>query len=688
MNKFKWIFLGTMLFLLLKSENSFSQQNKPGVAVLAQSYQDSVVLRWAPNNPVVWSHGNSVGYIVERIRVRINQKLDTISGKTPTVLTTLKPWPLDDWEAIATSNRLAAIAAQSLYGDSFVVSDQQGTTSSIKNQLDEQQNRFSFSLMCADQSPAVAVALGLRFTDINIIKGEEYLYRVYVSDTLTNYPIDTGFVSINPAIKMELPPPDSVQVEFGDKTAMLSWETFFLERIYTTYNIERSDDGGKNYFQPSSVKYIDVEQGTSNLSSTAYYVDSIPANYHEFYYRIRGITPFGDFGPYSTPVSGQGFEEGGLYVPAISAQLTDSTITVNWDYPEIFWDKILGYNILRSPSLKSPFTYLTNQLIKPEISSFLDKNPQNVNYYQVEVVTLNGKTIKSYEALAQLMDDSPPSAPINIKGTINEDGIVSLTWDNNKEADLFGYRVYRANNVEDEFIQVTIDAVKEPSFKDSINIKVLNEDIYYKIMALDNHFNPSDLSSPTKLKRPDIIPPSAPAIYNVQSYQDSIKIEWYRSSSEDVVGYLLFREYNQEFELIAELDSLASYYVDSKVVKGETYGYYVQAKDDAGLTSASAIIIVDVLDDGIRPKIEELKYNINLEEKKIILTWQYTSVDRFIIYKSEDDNPLRMASSVTGSVFHFVDTQLVSGVTYNYAVKAIYKNGAESPLSNPIKVQY
>ncbi len=688
MFKFNWVIIGILLCINMLPQIGFSQNTKPQVALLARSYQDSVILRWAPNNPIVWKHGNNVGYTIERIRVRLNGDLDTLSGKTPILLAMRKAWPLDDWEPIATKDRLAAIAAQSLYGDSFVVSDQKGETSSIKNQIDEQQNRFSFSLMCADQSPIVATAMGLRFTDATIKKGEEYLYRVYVTDTLANYPIDTGMVFINPAVIIKLPKPDSVKIEFGDKTAILNWETFYLTRIYNNYSIERSDDGGKTYFQPNSVQYVDIDQGKSNLSSTSYYMDSIPVNYHEFYYRIRGITPFGDFGPYSTPVSGQGYEEGGLYVPAISAEINDSTIRVVWDYPEQFLDKILGYNILRASSLKSPFSYLTNGILSPKTNSFIDNNPLPVNYYKVEVILLNGKTIASFEALGQLKDDTPPAPPSEINGVITEDGIVSITWKNNEEPDLFGYRVYRANNLSDEFIQVTIDAVKEPSFKDSINIKVLNEDIYYKIMALDNHFNPSDLSIAVKLQRPDIVPPSAPAIYEVKSFQDSIRIEWYRSSSSDVVSYLLFREYNQEFELIAELDSLASYFVDTKVVKGETYGYYLQAKDDAGLTSESAIIIADVLDDGTRPSIKKLKSDINFEEKKIILTWQYESVDRFLIYKSKEDSPLRLASSVDGNQFHFADAQIVSGNMYNYAVKAIFKNGAESNLSKPIKVLY
>lgn len=43
--------------------------------------------------------------------------------------------------------------------------------------------------------------------------------------------------------------------------------------------------------------------------------------------------------------------------------------------------------------------------------------------------------------------------------------------------------------------------------------------------------------------------------------------------------------------------------------------------------------------------------------------------------------PLRLAHSVNGDQLYFIDKQIEVGTSYSYAVKAIFKNGAESPLS-------
>ena len=66
----------------------------------------------------------------------------------------------------------------------------------------------------------------------------------------------------------------------------------------------------------------------------------------------------------------------------------------------------------------------------------------------------------------------------------------------------------------------------------------------------------------------------------------------------------------------------------------------------------------------------------------------YQHVDRFLIYKAVNENPLRLATSVNGDQLYYADNRIEVGNTYRYAIKAMYKNGAESPLSDPVKVSY
>ena len=134
----------------------------PELKLLAQSYGDSVVLRWAPSNAPAWRAYNRIGYHVERAL------LDTTS---PTPLRyerltqePLKPWTLEEWKRRSRpEQQFAAIAAQCLYGRVSI--PQPNTAESFLDAATELENRFGFALFAADCDAHAATGLGLRFID-------------------------------------------------------------------------------------------------------------------------------------------------------------------------------------------------------------------------------------------------------------------------------------------------------------------------------------------------------------------------------------------------------------------------------------------------------------------------------------------------------------------------------------------
>src|SRR5690606_31469474 len=114
---------------------------------------------------------------------------------------------------------------------------------------------------------------------------------------------------------------------------------------------------------------------------------------------------------------------------------------------------------------------------------------------------------RSFPYLVQIADDTPPAIPGEIHGEIDSTGTVVLQWKANADADLLGYRVFRSNSPSDDPIEVTTRILSENTFLDTVKVRVLNREVYYRVVAVDQNYNTSEYSARIVLHRPDIIPP-------------------------------------------------------------------------------------------------------------------------------------------------------------------------------------
>src|SRR5262249_382371 len=106
----------------------------------------------------------------------------------------------------------------------------------------------------------------------------------------------------------------------------------------------------------------------------------------------------------------------------------------------------------------------------PEAKEFTDERPGASNYYRIVAMNDDDRTY-SFPHLAQLPDSIPPAAPKAVKGSIDTTGVVSLSWEAGKEKDLLGYRVFRSNFENDEYTQVTVSPLSEPTFVDTVSLR-------------------------------------------------------------------------------------------------------------------------------------------------------------------------------------------------------------------------
>ncbi len=741
----KYLFFCALpLFVLLTLQTQAQSTNltpdheeRHALMITGRSTGASIKLRWAPTSPLVWKRCNEAGYqVVRHTLMRNNQVVswEERAVATPLTPTPIFPWKTEaQWKPLMQRNQYAAICAQALLGESFEVEAGE-SSKALVNQATEENNRFTFGLFAADHSYEAAMAMGLAFEDKTVKSNETYLYRVYPAkqvvaplDTLVmdggkkipvdlRNSIDTGFFSISTKDKFPLPKVREVEASFGNRVATVSWNKKLFEQFYVSYRVERSDDG-VSWQELRDLPFVSLDRPGAP-SDYMFMVDSLPMNGRPYFYRVAGRTVFDDHGPSSDPVQGMGIEPLPDYFPYIVSVLENerSHFIVGWNFNAAEESKIAGFKITRARADKGPYTVISGEaLLPPSTRSFTDESPLSINYYRVAAYDQYNREMPSFSAMAQLNDETPPAAPVNVRGAILKDGSMVITWDKNKDPDLSGYRVYMANNPKDEFTQITRRAVSDNHFIDTVSLNTLSREVYVQVLALDYRQNASAFSKMAVVVRPDTIPPAAPAFKDLISDAKGITLVWANSQSRDVLRHEIMRrpKSGSTWEKVAEFPMTAekiSKFIDSTGMVGQDYVYQVAAVDNSDLKGLSQTVEGRILDNFVRPQIGAVSIEADRRNKLVTLQWDYAEKEKvrlFEIYRAAGTEPLNRYRAFTpeelavetttktsskkarkGFSYQAQDKDLRMNTDYTYRVRAIYHDGALSPLSEPVKVNY
>lgn len=677
------IFFSFFLFLAL---GSITAQNVK--LLLRPCEKDSILLRWAPTDKEAWDLGNQYGYVVERYTILRQGKQSGEVERQQLIPEPLKPAPLGEW-AKYEEDKYVSIAAECIFGESTDLPALSPVA--VAKQYQQEQNRFSFALYAADQSVKAAQLSGLYFSDKTARTDEKYLYAIHIAlpDSLPN---DTAFAFTGLSEYQPLPKPIEFTARWEDKKVQLSWNILYLNHIYNSYIVEKSTDG-KTYTPVSENAMVQVaDPGVS--AEYAYRTDNLPDNRTVWYYRVKGVNAFGETGPPSDSVTGRG------RIPITTAPIVVSKEVINnkairlgWEYPEEMNEYISGFRLYRSSTPNGKKERI-HQITESDVRTFTDTNPDITNYYVLSAFDNTTEKFSAGHAYAELIDSIPPLSPIGLAGNIDSAGIVTLTWAENTEADIDGYRIYRSNHPNFEFILISPGMVTDTVFTDSVQLRTLTKNVYYRLRAIDLRQNQSEFSKILELKRPDIIPPVPPLIQSIVQQKDGIRIIWFNSSSVDVVAHHIHRkEINDTvFQIAATIekganrqDEKQSSYTDNAIQPGETYIYYVTAEDDSGLISEpSSPVQQKAPGQPLRQIVLKKEQSLG----KTTLKWTVQSkkkVTRALIYKAEGDEPLKLYDNATGD--SYTDNATGFEKTFRYKIRVVYEDETSSELSNEVTVK-
>ncbi|MEO8403155.1 MAG: hypothetical protein ABI480_01115 [Chitinophagaceae bacterium] len=672
------------------------------IKVKAKSYNDSIIIRWAPADAWAWVLLNSTGYTIERT------DFSNPAQPKKEILGTVKAYTLEKLKtSFGRDDKYAAIAAQALYGKNFNTGIRQGNLA-YADQAAVLKDRHAFALQAADYDARVAGALGLKWVDKNVSSQKFYSYRIYPAGK-TQGIIDTGSVFIQNKNVVASVAPEINDAIGLDRVVELHWSRF-QEEQYSGFIIEKSADG-KNFIPINTIPYFSslpdsstigkdtvVHEMVDMLRLNHILMDSVKANYTNYYYRIKGINAFAEWSGYSKPVMVMTRD---MKPPSTASvgkpeYLNKRSIKIQW-VKDVNEPDFKGFTVSRATNVQGPYELITKNILDKKINSFVDENAieHEENFYIVSSIDTAGNQAPSYPVMGLIADNTPPATPTGLKGTIDKRGYVHLSWNANKEDDMKGYKVYFTNNENQTVSQVTLEPVADTVYTDTITLKTLTKNIYYRIVAVDMNNNHSDYSPVAKLRKPDVVPPMPPVAGNVDLTAKGVSIQWMQSGSEDAVGYIIFRsEKENEYKPVARVrhqSGLSSFlFTDTTVKALVSYKYTAEAIDEDSLHSARCNpipVTIRTLPD--QPAISGLAIAYDNKTKKVKLNWQYKQTGNyfFVIYRAAGNDPLGKYSSTGSDQSEWVEYLNAETGTIKYAVQAVFRDAhGNTRLSEPVSI--
>lgn len=647
-----------------------------------------VRLRWAPGKAGAWTLLNRSGYVLERAeRDENGQLVRTVRLSAQP----LKPEPLESWKRFTRPiNQNALIAAQAIYGKKFTFSGD----ASMLDKADELTNRYSFTLLASELSFATAQAAGLGLIDKTAEPNKRYYYRMYSAEKLVNYPpLDTAQAIVDTRTSSELPRPFWQTPLEEERKVNLQWPKDPHRLLFTAYHIERSADG-KTYKRLTQQPYINMESTVQTKVNFAF-SDSLPANYRPFYYRLVGITSFGEESSPSEPIRAMGRDRTPPRPPVNvkTTHLGGSRVEIRWD--AIAEGDLGGFYIGRGSNSLTDFKPLFDKLLPRTARRYIDEhaNADTTNYYIVVAADTSRNASASLSAYSVLVDTIPPGKPTGLVAKIDTNGIVQLQWKQNPERDVKGYLVFKANQRDHVFSSAVRRLLPGTVFRDTIQIRTLTEKIYYQVKAVDQKDNTSVASDILELTKPDIVPPSSPVFKDYKVAAAGVTLQWIASTSKDVVRHLLYRRKLGEpvfKELAALPTTVPPSYVDAAVQPNQWYEYMIRAEDDAGLKSpVRAALPIKIPDFKGEMGISNFIAQYNTTQKVVDINWGNTvAATSIVIYRAENGSAFQTIATVNKGMVQYKDKQVKAGTQYEYTARVYYPDGKLSPFGTIVKLSF
>ena len=491
---------------------------------------------------------------------------------------------------------------------------------------------------------AIGTAMSTAYTDSTAEIGQMYIYIVGAIDPSSNIGLSFPAVIL---VGDQTPPTTPQGLEFAStdgRSAVITWKASTDNVSVTEYEVYR--DGNK----------------IGNTAGCAF-TDGGFITDTRYVYTIKAKDAAGNVSGESSPVSGYmpdvfaPTEPGGL---TCSAQ-TETSVTLAWPAST---DNIgvTGYEVYRDARLIGD-TAGTTYTDDGDGLSF-----GNTYVYTVKAKDAAGNVSNASAALSVKIEDLiPPSAPSGLVCTSQTEKTVTLSW--TEAADNAGvtrYDIYRDG--------AQVGSTAELTYTDrGLAIKTYA----YTVKAQDAEGNVSNASNTLSVTTADITAPSVPADLKSTSITDtSVTLEWAASMDNGgIAGYDIYKDGTKV------ADTTGTTYSVNWLTTGQTYSFYVRARDIVGNISGESNA-VSVLCDSTAPSVPGNLACGSKTDSSAAISWNASTdnvgVAGYDIYRNGEKTDTTTSTTYTDDG--------VSAGSYAYSVKAADGAGNESGFSTTLNV--
>jgi hypothetical protein len=469
------------------------------------------------------------------------------------------------------------------------------------------------------KSDAFSRYIGIEFIDQTVTPGKIVQYKVCAlvsgieNEIGVSEPVLAGKIT-------ELLPPNEIVIEAKNKQATVKWlpET---SRYYSVDIYRMFDSTGSDRIKITKDPIIISKNKNKNgvyAYPEKFYLDENLKEDTVYYYSFKTIDFFGEESDFCKPIR--------VFIKDLNAPLPPyfmgkmakhKQVILKWHKSD-FEKDFTGFNIYRAKSLQKEYTLVNKTLLTKTDSIYTDSVSRYGMYrYVIASMDRSGNEGVTEEIPVETVDEIPPAIP---KGLVikSDTGRIELTWEQNKEDDLWGYLVYQTINKNvrnDQYVLITPNPVTNNVFKQSLAKNSKNK-FLYRVLSVDSTYNKSELSEFAVTTLPDVVAPAEPFISNSYIDKDkNIVIEFFKNTELDLKGYQLYRVYKEDEEEKTEqvnaklIDKTSMRYIDRSFENYGAVNYYLVAIDSTNNTSKRSNIA--------KLNIKKEEANINYEFKSL-----------------------------------------------------------------------
>ncbi len=506
--------------------------------------------------------------------------------------------------------------------------------------------------------------------------------QVYLDDVRLKSREKIAFftASVNTSQDDVLSPIEITNAFADSETATIEWSTDDPEARYSSYNIERSEDG-VNFTKLNEEPFVFFGGEESDMS-TASYTDSLPTYDQTYIYRVCGKSSFGYTSPPSDTVHVEGVPPRlnlTVYIDTCMYHEPNDNVSIHWLPQESSIEsQLTGFDVFRAKDASGPYIKMNTTPLENSSTSFPDIEPLASNYYMVYAYD-EYNVYKSQTLLYLRPDSQPPAIPTVESVNYNSLDELTVSWLPVNDDDINGYRVFHSNGKNGNYVEATKKPMLGTSFSFYIDLDTEIDSLYVTVLSEDERGNQSEFANAVGVNRPDIYPPSPPALVTIYPSADGIKLAWRYSPSEDTETHILQRRATkgpnwvdvleipngQQNNYNTEMDSIS--FIDSMYQQIQEYEYRMLAVDGSNNTASSQLMAtiptrqlvsghvsnvsleVEGVDNTTSPRVQRQLKNLGdgkflsrvanspSTKKNIIISWTYPldpNLKEFKIYRA------------------------------------------------------